>query len=198
MADVTCLTGVTRTAPARLPALVASVLRCLRALSVLGVLVTVRACAPASSTAGGPGRPATNSVPGATAGPTDDCPALEAVPGEGAAVDYADVLRFGGRQYVAHTPTVPATAQAQEVGELPFRVRCSFGELNPRTGQKPPALRDGDSGWLPAGTEVHALRGWSPTCRLVAQHDRTWLVYAAIDPAAGSARPAACPPTPTS
>ena len=132
----------------------------------------------------------------ATATVTDGCPVLETVAGQGAAVDYADVVRFGGQQYLSHQPGVAATAAPEEVGAVQFRVRCSFGELNQRTGVRPPALRDGDSGWIPAGTEMHTLRGWPVTCRLVARHDDTWLVYSAIDPAAAS-RPAACAPNPT-
>lgn len=164
------------------------------ATTAIGVALTLGGCGSVPSpTAGGASPTAAGPSPAAA----DGCPALKAVAGEGAAVDYADVVRFEGRQYLSHTATVQATAGPDEVGDVEFRVRCAFGELNTRTGQMPPPLRDGDSGWLPAGTEVHALRGWSRACRLVAQHDGTWLVYAALDPSASSSRPTACPPTPT-
>ena len=161
----------------------------------LGVPLTLGACAPAP--AGDQGvAPSGPSVTDASVTATDGCPVLETASGLRGAVDYADVVRFGGQQYLSHQPAVTATAAPAEVGAVQFRVRCSFGELNQRTGLFPPALRDGDSGWIPAGTEMHALRGWPVSCRLVAQRDGTWLVYSAVDPAAAS-RPAACAPLPT-
>ncbi|WP_411285602.1 hypothetical protein, partial [Lapillicoccus sp.] len=85
---------------------------------------------------------------------------------------------------------------AGEVGAVQLRVRCSLNELNDRTHQMPPPARDGDAGFLPAGTPVHAVNGWSPLCRLAARLDGSWHVYLALDERATTAEPRPCAVSP--
>jgi hypothetical protein len=123
--------------------------------------------------------------PGATSPDTSaagHCPPVR--PGSGhAAVDYVDFVQAHGMSYLT-TPylagkTGTNTVTGREVGGVQFRVRCSLGTLNDLTHASPPAPRNHDAAFLRPGTPVHAVRGWSPLCRLVARHDGGWHVYLA-------------------
>ena len=138
-----------------------------------GVIVTQRPTAAATADASG-------------------CPDVSETPGSAVAVDYVDFVQANGRQYVADLGGARLTVGAGGVGAVQFLVRCSLSELNDRTHQMPPDPRDGDAASLPAGTPVHAVNGWSPLCRLTAEHDGSWRVYLALDEAATTARPRLC------
>ena len=120
------------------------------------------------------------------------CPDVSETQGSSVAVDYVDFVQANGRQYVADLGGARLSVGEAEVGAVQLRVRCSLSELNDRTHQTPPPARDGDAGFLPAGTPVHAVNGWSPLCRLTAEHDGSWRVYLALDEAASTARPRPC------
>ena len=105
-------------------------------------------------------------------------------------VDFVDFIRWGGREYLT-SPTVPPASE-EDLGPAVGVSRCSFRELNDSTRQMPPAATDGDTGFLPAGTEFFAVSGWAPECRLAARHDgRVW-AYLAQDPNAAHATPSPC------
>lgn len=87
-------------------------------------------------------------------------------------------------------PAVPVAVS--EIGAEQFRVRCSLSQLNDQTHAAPAAPRDGDASFLPAGTPVHEISGWSPTCRLAAQLAGTWRVYLAVDKDSSAAKPRPC------
>lgn len=120
------------------------------------------------------------------------CPDVSEAPGGAVAVDYVDFVQANGRQYVADLGGARLTVGAADLGAVQFLVRCSLSELNERTHQMPPDPRDGDAASLPAGTPVHAVNGWSPLCRLTAEHDGSWRVYLALDERATTAQPKPC------
>jgi len=128
----------------------------------------------------------------ATTTPSDGCPVVTPTPGHAVTVDYVDFVRTNGVEYVARLGEEGVAVGPSDIGEVHLTVRCSFSELNRRTQQMPPPARDGDTGFLPTGTAVHAVNGWSPSCRLVAQHDGSWHVYLALDERATTAQPKPC------
>ncbi|WP_181780426.1 hypothetical protein [Pseudonocardia pini] len=103
-------------------------------------------------------------------------------------VDFVDFLRWGGREYVAG----PGVLADEDLGPAVGVSRCSFRELNDRTGQMTPAPVDGDTGFLPAGTPFFAVSGWAPECRIAAAHGGRLTEYLAQDPNAAHATPSAC------
>lgn len=126
--------------------------------------------------------------------PVDGCPTIAAkapgAPGS-AMVDYVDFVVVGRMTYLAGPEPVPRVERT-ELGEIVMTSRCSFRELNDRTGQMTPMPGDGDTGYLPPGTPVYAIRGWSPACRLAAEHDGDLRVYFAQQDGGTVARPAPC------
>jgi hypothetical protein len=103
-------------------------------------------------------------------------------------VDYVDFVRWGGREYVSAGPPYEDVS----LGPVVAVSRCSFRELNDRTGQMTPTPVDGDTGFLPAGTPILAVVGWAPECRLAARLDGAVHVYLAQQPGTEYATPAAC------
>ncbi len=130
----------------------------------------------------------------AAAQQSSGCPSLTTTPGHGVAVDYVDFIHANGMSYgVAEEMNLPSVPIAvSDIGAEQFRVRCSLSQLNNQTHVFPPPPRDGDASFLPAGTPVHAITGWSPTCRLAAQLHGTWRVYLAVDKDSSPAKPQPC------
>jgi len=168
-----------------------------KSLTVL--LVGATSLLGACGTSNGPGGPDVGRGPTGTAttSPSDGCPSVTATSGRAVMVDYVDFVRANGVEYVARLGEEEAGVGPADIGAVQFHVRCSFSELNRRTQQMPPPARDGDAGFLPAGSPVHAVNGWSPSCRLAAQHDGSWHVYLALDGGASTAQPRPCSPAPS-
>ena len=121
-----------------------------------------------------------------------DCPPVKKMTGS-VAIDYVDFVRFDGRGYVsglddASRHPVPASQLGREL----FRVRCSLARLNDRTGKQPAEQRDGDAAFVPAGSPVYAVRGWSPRCRLAARHEGRLYLYLAYRNGVAHAVPVRC------
>lgn len=132
--------------------------------------------------------------PSTVAVPVDGCPAIAAnEPGAPASVmvDYVDFVVVGRTTYLAGPGPVPRVDKTQ-LDKIVMASRCSFSELNNRTGEMTPMPGDGDTGFLPPGTPVYTMRGWSPACRLVAEHDGALHVYLAQQDGGTEARPIAC------
>jgi hypothetical protein len=129
-----------------------------------------------------------------TTAPADGCavlPTLALGQPMSVIIDYVDFIRFEGREYLAgFTPTPPIGRD--DLGQVVTESRCSLSQLNARTGMQPPGPTDGDTGFLTAGTEIHAVRGWSPACRLAAEHDGRLHVYLAQEDGGDRTRPADC------
>ena len=163
------------------------------ALTAAGV---VSGCTGSSSSTGG-GTPPSTRPPSPSASPTAfaaDCPKV-ANAGKGSPqsiIDYVDFVQAFGRPYVAGLGRNVKPASRSDLGPVVLRSRCSFSALNDRTHANPGPARDGDTGFLPPGTPIHALDGWPQRCRLAAVHDGRVVVYLAYRPDSEHARPAAC------
>ena len=168
--------------------------------TAVALLAAVVGCTGSSGGASGPSGSATSPPPVARGGPgpLEHCPDVTGAAGSYAAVDYVDFVQALGRQYVA-APYVsgavgPFTAQATraDLGRIVLRSKCSFSALNDRTHKNPGEPHDGDTGFLPAGTPIYAVHGWSAHCRLAAERDGRLRVYFAYRKSAAHARPRDC------
>ena len=131
-------------------------------------------------------------------GAAESCPDVTGVDGSYAAIDYVDFIQAFGRQYVVSTNATNISGSfdpkptRRDLGRVVLRSTCSFSALNDRTHKSPGEPRDGDTGFLPPGTPIHALRGWSTQCRLAAEHDGHLHVYLAYRNGAKVATPRSC------
>jgi hypothetical protein len=129
-----------------------------------------------------------------TSAPVDGCPDVttpSATPPQSTIIDYVDFIRLDGREYLAgFTPTPPISRA--DLGEVIAESRCSLSAFNERTHTDPGSSRDGDTGFLPPGTDIYAVRGWDPVCRVAAERDGRLYVYLAQETDADHARPALC------
>lgn len=105
-------------------------------------------------------------------------------------VDWVDMVQLHGVQYISDLDgTLSAVAPAQ-LGPVVGRVQCQLNVLKFQTEPGPPV--DGDAPFLPIGTEVHAIRGYQPTCRVAAQVGGVNRVYLAHTDVAGVSKPLPC------
>jgi hypothetical protein len=118
----------------------------------------------------------------------DGCPAVPTTGPGKALVDYVDFIVIGTTTYLTNRDVV----ERSDLGEVVMRSRCSFRELNDRTGRITPPAQDGDTGFLPPGTPVYAVRGWPTACRVAAEHDGRLQFYLAQQSGGDRARPVDC------
>lgn len=92
-------------------------------------------------------------------------------------IDGVDFVQFDGRQYVAGLDgAVPAIASSQ-LGVVVGRVTCEDSAL--KYSGEPGPNADGDAALLAIGTEVRAVHGFEPSCRIAAHIDGANRVYLA-------------------
>ncbi len=105
-------------------------------------------------------------------------------------VDWVDMVQLHGVQYVSGLDgTVPAVAPNQ-LGPVVGRVQCQLNILKFQT--EPGPAVDGDAAFLPIGTDLYAIRGYQPTCRVAARVggvNRVYLAHADVD---GVSKPVPC------
>ena len=142
-----------------------------------------------------------------SAAPAPSCPPVTPLPdGSRQAGDWVDALVHEHVTYVpaAFLVSPPPTAAPAVLGPVVMTVRCRLADLTAGGDVAPPALDEGTATYLPVGTEVHAVAGFDPGCRLAARVDGRPVVYLAQDEAGGHAvtRPCAlragAPPSPSS
>lgn len=158
------------------------------AVLVLIVGVVVTACSAGSVQASAD---QVAQQPATVEAPADGCPAI--TPNEpdattAVAVDYVDFVTLGRTMYIAGLQPVTET----ELDEIVMTSQCSYRELNDRIRRHTPTPGNGDTAFLPPGTPVYALRGWSPSCWLAAAHDGELHVYLAQQDGGTHAPPTAC------
>lgn len=119
---------------------------------------------------------------------TDGCPTVPTAGPGMAMVDYADFIVIGTTTYLTSRDVV----ERSDLGEVVMRSRCSFRELNDRTRRMTPPAQHGDTGFLPPGTPVYAVRGRPIACRVAAEHDGRLQVYLAQQSSSDRARPLHC------
>jgi len=109
-------------------------------------------------------------------------------------VDWVDFVQLDGTQYVAGIDgKVPAIASSQ-LGSVVGRVECELSVLEFHA-QPGPAV-DGNAAFLKVGTEVHAVRGYAPSCRVAAEISGVNRVYLAHADLAGVSRAVPCAKAP--
>jgi len=120
------------------------------------------------------------------------CPEGSAYPpGTHGEVDYIDSIWHDSVSY-EYLPSVRITAS--QMGSVVTRIRCSMGERT-LTRHAPPRLigRTTTATALSAGTPVHAVKGFSPRCRLAAYLAGRPRTYVAVnDTKHGPRTPRAC------
>ena len=103
------------------------------------------------------------------------CPEGSAYPpGTAGEVDDTDSIWHDSVSY-DYLPSVRTTTS--QIGSVVTRIQCSMATY-PDTHAPPSRLADDTATALPAGTPVHAVKGFSPRCRLaayVAGHPRTYI-----------------------
>jgi hypothetical protein len=162
------------------------------ALILAGAMTFAAGCTGHGSLSSPPPSPSTTAPQASGGQARADCPPTSRPKGGGfATIDYVDFVQANGRNYIADLHPVPAITRA-DLGPRVLTVRCSFSQLNERTGMMTPQPRDGDAAFLTPGTQVYAIRGWSPKCRLAASHDSQLHVYLAYRPGSRVAAPEAC------
>ena len=117
------------------------------------------------------------------------CPEGSAYPpGTAGEVDYTDTIWHDSVSY-DYFPSVRTTTS--QIGSVVTRIQCSMATY-PDTHAPPSRLADNTATALSAGTPVHAVKGFSPRCRLaayVAGHPRT---YVAVNNTQHGPVPRAC------
>jgi hypothetical protein len=114
-------------------------------------------------------------------------------PKQGAAsvmVDWVDFVKLNSIEYVAGPSASTRSAPALKLGPVVGRVRCQLSALT--FSQPPGPAVDGDAAFLPVGTEVHAIAGIEPTCRVAAEVGGSVRVYLAHGEVNGVSRPLTC------
>jgi hypothetical protein len=82
-------------------------------------------------------------------------------------VDYADVVRLGGRDYLSAGEQAGRPVRAARLGT----VLCTITVIRPGSGY---LLQDGDATYLPAGTVFYSVRGLPSRFRVVTQKGRIY------------------------
>jgi hypothetical protein len=117
------------------------------------------------------------------------CPEGSAYPpGTAGAVDYIDSILHDSVNY-EYLPTVRVAAA--QVGPVVTRIQCSMSTY-PDTNAPPAHWANDTAAALPAGTPVHAVRGFSQHCRLAVNFDGRLRTYVAMKPAKRGPVPLAC------
>jgi hypothetical protein len=109
-------------------------------------------------------------------------------------VDWVDFVQLFGTQYIAGLDGhVPPVASAQ-LGAVVGRVRCQLSAL--KFSEMPGPNVDDDAAFLPIGTEVHAIDGFEPSCRVAARIDGANRVYLAHHNVGGYSKALPCAKAP--
>ena len=109
-------------------------------------------------------------------------------------VDWVDFVQLHGIQYIADLGGSGPSVASDQLGSAVGRVECQLSVLKFQA-QPGPAV-DGDAAFLAVGTEVHAIRGYEPSCRVAARIDGINRVYLAHVDAAGVSTAVPCPKAP--
>jgi hypothetical protein len=102
--------------------------------------------------------------------------------------DYIDSILHDSVNY-EYLPTVRVTAG--QVGPVVTRIQCSMSTY-PDSHAPPAHWANDTAAALPAGTPVHAIKGFSPHCRLAVSFAGHLRTYVAIKSTKHGPRPLAC------
>lgn len=109
-------------------------------------------------------------------------------------VDWIDFVQLHGVQFIAGMDAQLPPLPAGELGPVVARVSC---ELSVLTFERTPGpTMDGDAGYLPVGTEVHAIKGFAASCRVAAPVQGAYRVYLAHHDVGGVSEVVPCAKAP--
>jgi hypothetical protein len=130
-------------------------------------------------------------VPSRSAPAAAACPAGRLLPNGGRVeIEWVDFLQFGGRQYIAGLGPV-VTIRPSRLGPVITHVRCSLAASDDHRHVGIP-LVDGSAAFLPAGSAVFEVHGYSPRCRLAGYVRGQLHVYLAQRDLHGQSAPLSC------
>ncbi len=131
-------------------------------------------------------------VPGGASHPTPTRPACAEgsayPPGTHGEIDYTDSIWHDSVSY-EYLPSVRITAS--QIGSVVTRIRCSMATY-PDTHAPPSHWANDTATALSAGTPVHAVKGFSPRCRLAAYAAARPRAYVAVNDTKHGPVPRAC------
>ncbi len=102
--------------------------------------------------------------------------------------DYADSILHDSVNY-EYLPSVRITPS--QVGSVVTRIQCTM-ENYPPTHAPPPHWANDTAAGLPAGTPVHAVKGFPSRCRLAVYVSGQPHTYVAVNPSKHGPVPRAC------
>jgi hypothetical protein len=164
-------------------------------LAIVAVASLLAACGRAATPAGGgidvggTGISVTT-VSGQGSAPTATCTDRAAGGRAAVMVDWIDFVQLDGIQYVASLDGPTLEVPQEQLGPVVGRVQCQLSALT--YAREPGPAKDGDAAFLAIGTEVHAVRGYQPRCRVAALINGTYRAYLAHQEVGGVSSPAPC------
>jgi hypothetical protein len=109
-------------------------------------------------------------------------------------VDWVDFVQLSGIQYIAGLGAQVPSVSSTQLGAVVGRVRCQLSALKFSEERGP--NQDGDAAYLTVGTEVHAIHGFGPSCRIAARIDGANRVYLAHHDVGGYSKAVPCAKSP--
>ena len=163
------------------------------ALVWLPILFTA-ACASTSHLVGVDNAPGSSVDPTHSSAPVSACENTPRQGNSSVMVDWVDFVQLRGTQYIAGLDgQVPPVASTQ-LGAVVGRVRCQLSAL--KFSEMPGPNVDGDAAFLTIGTEVHAIHGFEPSCRVAARIEGANRVYLAHHNIGGYSKAVPCAKAP--
>ena len=159
-------------------------------LTAAFMVCIVSACAtdPAATT---PKRGASGTSPSAS---SDGCARTRLLPANThVAIDYLDFVRLYGFMYLSENGSINRHRVHPPLGNRVGVVRCTLEKLT-NDGHHEPAgrLRDGTAAFLPRGTVLYSVLGYSRRCRLAAFWQSRRVDYFALRKSADHSAPRRC------
>jgi hypothetical protein len=96
----------------------------------------------------------------------------------GLTVDWVEFVRFGGRTYQALSNTKSRTIDPSQRGQGLGKITCALSH-NSDPNRESKDLPDGTAAFLPLGTALYEIRGYTVSCRIAAENGGKLVVYLA-------------------
>jgi hypothetical protein len=143
---------------------------------VAGMVLSATGCSASRPATLIPLNPATSAAPTSPSAGAG-CRATPRAGSQSVIIDWVDFVHLNQVEYVAGFDGAVPAPVAADIGVVVGTVSCQLSSLT--YTQAPAPTADGDAAFLPVGTQVHAIRGFAPECRVVARHNGQYRVYLA-------------------